>query len=65
MARKLLERAGQIALTRDIEKVEALQYLLSLMKNAREGTPAGHSASLEGSERSADPEKLENRQENR
>jgi hypothetical protein len=65
MARKLLERAGQIARTRDIDKLEALQYLLSLLKNAREGTHAGDSASPEGSERSIDPEKLNKRQENR
>jgi hypothetical protein len=65
MARKLLERAGQLAMTRGTDKLEALQYLLALMKNAKEGTATGHSASTEGSQRSTYPENLDSRQENR
>lgn len=65
MARKLLERAEQLALTRGTDKLEALQYLLSLMKKAREGDTAVGSAKTEGWERSPESEKLDDQKENR
>lgn len=46
MARKLLERAEQISVTRGINKLEALEYLLTLFSQAKEGGSTGDSAPI-------------------
>ena len=65
MARKLLERAEQLAPIRGTDKVEALQYLLALLKNARDGTSPGDSALQKGSGRMPSSRKFPDQQENR
>lgn len=65
MARKLLERAEQLAETRGTDKLEALQYLLTLLKQAKEEGAVSDSASIEASSSTGDSENLPNRQENR
>lgn len=54
MARKLLERAAQISRTREVDRLQALQYLLSLM-NSGSGLDHGlNVAPQEGSPTSSD-----------
>lgn len=48
MARKLVERAEQLSRKRDMEPLQALQYLLSLMVNAREQDATPDSAPQKG-----------------
>jgi len=64
MARKLLERAGQIARSRDIEELEALQHLLSLMKTAREGTVLPDTAPQKGFSKTGESKKIDGEREN-
>ena len=65
MARKLLERADQISRTREMNKLQALQYLLSLMNSdsgadsSPDGAPTADSSTPENSRKS--PDDLENR----
>jgi hypothetical protein len=65
MARKLLERSEQLARTRGTDKLEALQYLLTLMKQAKEEDAGTDSASAKASERTGNSENFQNRRENR
>ncbi|MFO7725737.1 MAG: hypothetical protein R6V45_09335 [Oceanipulchritudo sp.] len=65
MARKLLERADQIARNRQMDKLQALQYLLSLMTRGPESGNVLNSAPQEGSPRPDDPGKFSGIRENR
>lgn len=64
MARKLLDRSEQMARTRGIDKVAALQYLLSLMMKAREATAPPDAAPLKGSKSMCDSKKINTEREN-
>lgn len=64
MARKLLERADQMARTHGMDKLQALQYLLSLMTKARGNDVMAHPAQQKGSERKDNSKKTPNGQEN-
>ncbi|NBD38303.1 MAG: hypothetical protein GVY10_07035 [Verrucomicrobia bacterium] len=65
MARKLLQRAEQMAAERSIEKVQALRYLLELMTTGRDEDESAQPAPRKGSGRAGDRKNKGNGEENR
>jgi len=65
MARKLLERADQISQTREMDKLQALQYLLSLMNSGSDVDNVPNVAPTEGSPSSEASKKFCGNLENR
>jgi hypothetical protein len=65
MARKLLERAGQMARDRDMDELQALQHLLTLLVKAGGAGSVPDSAPQTGSGTMPEPENLPGARENR
>ena len=51
MAKQLLKRAEQLSQSQAISEIEALDYLLRLVKSGREGTASPQAPSSKGSRR--------------